>query len=109
MPEPDDSVDLVVSNSLLTHVLEAELENYLRESCRLLRAGGAIMHSHFNLDYPPASYGTRHTFQHTIGNARVESLEQPEAAVAYRTDYLFKLAREIGFRECEVLHIPGGS
>ena len=109
VPEPDDSVDLVVSNSLLTHVLEAELENYLRESYRLLRAGGAIMHSHFNLDYPPASYGTRHTFQHTIGNARVESLEQPEAAVAYRTDTLFRLAREIGFRECEILHIPGGS
>jgi SAM-dependent methyltransferase len=109
VPEPDGSVDLVVSNSLLTHVLEAELEDYLRESYRLLRSGGAIMHSHFNLDYPPASYGTRHTFQHTIGNARVESMEQPEAAVAYRTDYLFKLCREIGFTNCEILHIPGGS
>jgi hypothetical protein len=28
--------------TLLTHLLEAELENYLRESYRLLRAGGAI-------------------------------------------------------------------
>jgi predicted SAM-dependent methyltransferase len=99
----------VVSNSLLTHVLEGELENYIRESYRLLRAGGAIMHSHFNLDYPPATYGTRHTFQHAIGNARVESMEQPEAAVAYRTEYLFRVARDVGFRDCEIVHMPGGA
>ena len=109
VPEPDGTFDLVVSNSLLTHVLEAELENYIRESYRLLGAGGAIMHSHFNLDYPPATYGTRHTFQHAIGNARVESMEQPEAAVAYRTDYLFGVAREVGFKDCEIVHMPGGA
>ncbi len=109
VPEPDATVDLVFSNSLLTHVLESELENYLKESYRLLKSGGAIMHSHFNLDYPPASFGTRHTFRHTIGNARVESMDQPEAAVAYRTDYLFKVCREIGFTDCEIVHMPGGA
>lgn len=109
VPEQDGTVDLVVSNSLLTHVLEAELENYIKESYRLLKSGGAIMHSHFNLDYPPATYGTRHTFQHTIGNARVESMEQPEAAVAYRTDYLFKVCRAAGFKDCEIVHMPGGA
>ncbi len=87
-----------MSNSLLTHVLEGELENYIQESYRLLKPGGAIMHSHFNLDYPPATYGTRHTFQHALGNSRVELLEQPEAAVAYRTDYLFKVARTAASR-----------
>lgn len=109
VPEPDGTFDLVVSNSLLTHVLEGELENYIRESYRLLRAGGAIMHSHFNLDYPPATYGTRHTFQHAIGNARVESMEQPEAAVAYRTGYLFRVSRDVGFKDCEIVHMPGGA
>ncbi len=109
VPERNGTVDLVVSNSLLTHVLEAELENYIKESYRLLKSGGAIMHSHFNLDYPPATYGTRHTFQHTIGNARVESMEQPEAAVAYRTDYLFKVCRAVGFKDCEIVHMPGGA
>jgi SAM-dependent methyltransferase len=109
VPEPDGTFDLVFSNSLLTHVLESELENYIRESYRLLKPGGAIMHSHFNLDYPPATYGTRHTFQHGIGNARVESMEQPEAAVAYRTDYLFNVARAAGFRDCKIVHMPGGA
>jgi SAM-dependent methyltransferase len=109
VPEPDGTFELVVSNSLLTHVLEAELENYIKESYRLLKPGGAMMHSHFNLDYPPASYGTRHTFQHAIGNARVESREQPEAAVAYRTDYLFNVAKTAGFKDCEIVHMPGGA
>jgi SAM-dependent methyltransferase len=109
VPETAGTVDLVVSNSLLTHVLEAELENYIKESYRLLKSGGAIMHSHFNLDYPPATYGTRHTFQHAIGNARVESMEQPEAAVAYRTDYLFKVCREVGFKDFSIVHMPGGA
>jgi SAM-dependent methyltransferase len=109
VPEANATFDLVASNSLLTHVLEAELENYLQESYRLLKPGGVFLHSHFNLDYPPASYGARHTFQHAIGNACVESIEQPEAAVAYRTDYLFRVAREAGFKTCEILHMPGGA
>jgi hypothetical protein len=87
-------------------VLDAELENYIRESYRLLKVGGAMMHPHFNLDYPPATYGTRHIFQYTTGNVRVEPLEQPEAAVAYCTDFLFRLARDAGFKTCEIVHMP---
>jgi hypothetical protein len=44
----------------------------------------------------------------SLGNACVESLEQPEAAVAYRTDYLFKVARVAGLKDCEIVHMPGG-
>ena len=43
-------------------MLDAELENYIRESYRLLKVGSAMMHSQFNSDYPPATYGTRYTF-----------------------------------------------
>ena len=109
IPLADGSFDLVFSNSLLTHLLEAELENYLRESYRLLRAGGAMMHSHFNIEHPPATYGTRHTFRHQMGNAQIESEAQPEAAVAYHTDFLFGLCRKIGFSSCEIVHMPGGA
>jgi len=109
VPEADGTFDLIFSNSLFTHLLEREVENYLKESFRLLRKGGSAMHSHFNLDYPPATYGTRHTFRHRIGNARVESMAQPEAAVAYTTDFLFEMSRRIGFSRCEVIHMPGGA
>jgi SAM-dependent methyltransferase len=109
IPLADASFDLVFSNSLLSHLLEAELENYLRESYRLLKAGGAMMHSHFNIEHPPASYGKRHTFQHRLGNALIESEAQPEAAVAYHTDFLFALCRRIGFASSEIVHMPGGA
>ncbi len=109
IPLADRSFDLVFSNSLLTHLLETELENYLRESYRLLRAGGVMMHSHFNIEHPPATYGTRHTFQHRLGNAQIESEAQPEAAVAYHTDFLFGVCRRIGFSTCEIVHMPGGA
>ena len=108
IPEAEGTADLVFSNSLLTHLLETELENYLRETYRLLKKGGAMMHSHFNMEYLPASYGKRHTFSYQLGNARIESREQPEAAVAYHTDYLFKLCKEIGFASSEIVHMPGG-
>lgn len=108
IPEPDNTFDLIFSNSLLTHLLDKQLENYIFESYRLLKPDGAIMHSHFNLDHPPATYGTRHTFRHQMGNAHVESLAQPEAAVAYKTDYLFSVCKKAGFTSCEVLHMPGG-
>jgi hypothetical protein len=44
-----------------------------------------------------------------MGNAQVESLAQPEAAVAYRTDYLFGVCREAGFTSCEVVYMPDGA
>jgi SAM-dependent methyltransferase len=109
IPLADNTFDLVFSNSLLTHLLEAELENYLRESHRLLKPGGAMMHSHFNIEHPPATYGTRHTFSHRLGNALIESEAQPEAAVAYHTDFLFDLCRRIGFSSSEIVHMPGGA
>lgn len=109
VPEDDNVFDLIFSNSLLTHLLEGQVEVYIRESYRLLKPGGVMMHSHFNLDHPPATYGTRHTFKHKMGNAQVESLAQPEAAVAYRTDYLFRICREAGFTSCDVVYMPDGS
>ena len=108
IPEADNTFDLIFSNSLLSHLLETELGNYLRETYRLLRTGGAMMHSHFNMEHLPASYGMRHTFSHRLGNAHIESEEQPEAAVAYNTGYLFDLCRQIGFSSSEIVHMPGG-
>jgi len=109
IPLADGSFDLVFSNSLLTHLLEAELKNYLCESYRLLQVGGAMMHSHFNIEHPPATYGTRHTFRHRLGNALIESEAQPEAAVAYHTNFLFDLCQRIGFASWEIVHMPGGA
>jgi len=105
--EPDQIADLVFSLSLFTHLLEPEARNYMNESYRLLRPGGSIHHSVFCLDYPPPTYGTRHTFKHRIGNAHVESMAQPEAAVAYDEAFLLTLAKDAGFVDAKIHHRVG--
>ena len=102
IPEPDNSVDFVFSGSLFSHLLEREARNYLTESFRLLRPGGFASHSFFCMDQPPSTIGSRHTFSHKMGNAYVESLQQPEAAVAYSGAFMIDLAKEIGFTSAKI-------
>lgn len=103
IPVAANSVDFVFSRSLFTHLLEAELTNYLRESLRILKPGAHMVMSFFCLDYPPPTYGGRHTFSHRMGNASVESRAVPEAAVAYTEEFMVHLAREVGFSSVEVI------
>ena len=81
LPLTNGVADLVFSTSLFTHLLEDQLIDYCRESHRVLKLGGHMAMYCFCLDYPPPTFGDRHTFSHTIGNARVESIVLPEAAV----------------------------
>jgi SAM-dependent methyltransferase len=103
IPIADRSVDFVFSRSLFTHLLEPELKNYLRESLRILKPGAHMVMSFFCLDYPPPTYGGRHTFSHRMGNASVESLEVPEAAVAFTEEFMVHQTREVGFSNAEVI------
>jgi ubiquinone/menaquinone biosynthesis C-methylase UbiE len=103
LPIPGQTVDFVFSRSLFTHLLEPELKNYLAESFRVLKPGGSMVMSFFCLDHPPPTYGGRHTFRHRIGNAAVESMAVPEAAVAYREAFMVDLARQAGFSAPEVI------
>lgn len=107
LPSVDQTIDLVFSTSLFSHLLEEELRNYIFESARVLRPGGVMMMSVFCLDYPPPTLGSRHTFQHRMGNAFVESLTQPEAAVAYKEDFLLSLCKEAGFADVKILTADG--
>ncbi len=107
IPLEGESADFVFSTSLFTHLLEEQLINYCRESFRVLKPGGHMAMACFCLDYPPPTYGGRHTFRHRVSNAYLESLEVPEAAVAYREEFLLRVAREAGFRTAEVQTAPG--
>lgn len=108
VPLDDGVADFVFSTSLFTHLLEEQLANYLLETYRLLKPGGWMAHTVFCLDHPPATLGGRHSFAHQIGAARVESLRQPEAAVAYAKSHLFEAARTAGFPAPEMLFDPTG-
>lgn len=106
-PREDDSVDFVFSTSLLTHLLEAEVRNYFAESARVLKPGGHMMMSCFAIDFKPKLLNDRYTFPHRMGPAYVESLEVPEAAVAFESEWLIATAKEAGFQSAEIMHDPG--
>jgi SAM-dependent methyltransferase len=108
-PRDDASVDFVFGTSVLTHLLEQGVVNYLTEAARVLRPGRHLVMSCFCTDHPPSTFGGRHTFPHQIGNASVESLEVPEAAVAYSERFLLEQAEKAGFTSAELRLNPGGS
>jgi SAM-dependent methyltransferase len=107
LPVEDASADFVFSTSLFTHLLEQELINYCQESYRVLKPGGHMSMFCFSMDHPPPTFGDRHTFRHRMGNAYVESLQSPEAAVAYHESFLFEVARQVGFRSAEIQTAAG--
>jgi SAM-dependent methyltransferase len=106
IPLGDSTADYVFSNSLFTHLLEPQLNNYLRESIRLLKPGRVMAHSVFCIDYPPAGYGNRYTFSQRIGNAFIESRRIPEAAVAYTEKLLLACASAAGAEAPKLLRGP---
>jgi len=106
LPVKGETVDLVFSTSLFTHLLEKDLTNYCREGYRVLKQGGFMAMYCFCLDALPPTYGTRHTFAHRVGNAHVESVFYPEAAVAYDQKFLFEVARGAGFTTVELVSGP---
>jgi SAM-dependent methyltransferase len=110
-PLPDGSQDLVMSQSLLTHLLQDDLEQYVNESCRVLRPGGHMVMTVFCLDHLQAGgeLNGRWSFKHQLGAAYVESPAHPEAAVAYQEPYLVDLCRRAGFDTTTVRPRPSQS
>jgi len=102
---PDGTVDLVFSQSLFSHLLEADIEHYLAESYRMLKPGGAMMMTFFCLEDLEAQglLGGRWTFQHPMGVARVENLKYPESAVAYPRAWIMEAARRHGFSDVQTV------
>ncbi|OED43998.1 hypothetical protein AB833_02625 [Chromatiales bacterium (ex Bugula neritina AB1)] len=100
----DDSQDLVYSTSLFTHLLEEELKNYVEESYRVLKPGAVMQMNVFVYEFLHRSgnLGSRFKFKHRKGNAYIESLDFPEAAVAYSSIFLESLCAEIGFSDVEL-------
>ncbi|MGA7462631.1 MAG: methyltransferase domain-containing protein [Candidatus Korobacteraceae bacterium] len=101
----DNSIDLVFSQSLFSHLLEEDLANYIAESLRVLKPGGAMCMTFFCLEDLAAQglLGNRWKFRHQVGRAYVENLEFPEAAVAYEKATIVELAKSLGFFTADVL------
>jgi SAM-dependent methyltransferase len=96
-----ESKDFVYSISLYTHLLETEVLDYLQETYRILRAHGIMYMTFFCMEH--MELGLRWTFRHRRGNAYLENLRYPEAAIAYDEAFMAESTRNCGFREVTVL------
>lgn len=107
LPVDDGTQDLVFSQSLFTHLLQEELSHYIRESARVLRPGCVMTMSVFCVEdmQEAGILGGRWTFSHRIGEAQVERPDLPEAAVAYKRDFLFVTCLGADFSEVQI--VPG--
>ena len=104
VPLDDATQDLVIGQSLFTHLLPDDLANYLREAHRVLRPGGSMYMGVFCLDdmQDLGLLGGRWSFPAAIGPAHVENERFPEAAVAYERGYLREAAKAAAFSEVEI-------
>jgi SAM-dependent methyltransferase len=86
-PYDDDSFDLAVMTSVLTHLTEPEAANYLAEARRVLRPGGRLLATFFLLDDDSRAAlragRTTIAFGAEDGPMAVADPGLPEEAVAY--------------------------
>ncbi len=98
---PDDSFDVVVSTSVFTHLKPAAIEQYLRETHRVLKPGGVSLHTYFLLNARSrasiAAGNGWQGFRHEIDGFMTSDVEHPEAAVAVREEAVEAMYRRCGF------------
>ncbi len=110
LPVGSGTVDFVLCGSLFSHLLERDVLDYLQEIHRVLRRGGLAYTTFFCIDHLRSNIllGGRFTFAHRRGDAYIESLAYPEAAVAYEEGFLLRTMQEIGFSDIQVEPIENG-
>ena len=102
IPVENDSVDFVLCISLFTHLLADDVSYYLKQIHRVLREGGVAHMSFFCIDHLREHLGGVHSFRHRIESAYAESLESPEAAVAYEEEFLVRSIKGLGVADVRV-------
>src|SRR5213075_43081 len=102
-PFPDGSFTFVVLGSVFTHMLPADVEHYLAEVARVLRAGGRCLISFFllNAESRPLTNGLH--FIDAGGGYATTDPDIAETAIAFQQDFVESLYRKAGLRivQCE--------
>ncbi len=100
-PYSDDSFDLAIAVSVFTHLTTDAADRYLAEAARVLAPGGRLLSTWFLLNGRDRSWPA-FDFRHSVGDAFVVDLSEPERAVAHRESWLLGRLAAHGLR----LHGP---
>jgi SAM-dependent methyltransferase len=102
LPAEDNSVTLIVSVSVFSHLLYEDFIHYVAEANRVLTQNGHLHMTLFLLDFIKDRIDNRWTFKHKLDNCYVENLKYPEAAVAYELKTVEKILTSNGFAIREI-------
>lgn len=91
-PYEERSFDLAVAISVFTHLPESQTRRYFAEAMRCLDTGGRAYFTTFLAENRQP--GARFSLAHSMGEALVERLEEPDLAVGYSRAFWEKLAAE---------------
>ena len=99
-PYASDSFDFVYLASVFTHMLPADVENYLSEIARVLRSGGRCLITFFLLNENSLRVVEAgeafQNFQFVMDGFRTTRKNNPEAAIAFDEAYVTTLYRDNG-------------
>lgn len=106
-PFPDASFELAFAASVLTHLVTAEAERYVREAARVLVPGGRALLNLFLLDLGSRAAITQgratvpFDLETTAGPMVLVDPEMPEEAVAFDHHWLDEVAAAAGLRRVD--------
>lgn len=106
-PYPDGSFDLIIVNSVFTHMVADEVANYFKEMARVMKVGGVAYTTFFLYDENSISFPSDFKFPFQYGHYRLMDDKVKSANVAFRKDYLEEnLIAANGFK---IKHLFAGS
>lgn len=100
-PYADEQFDFVILTSVFTHMLPAEVENYLAEIYRVLKPKGRCMATFFIWNKEAARLSPsnpKFQFPHDYGHYRLMDQKVKSANVAFDAGYLESYIQQLGFR-----------
>ncbi|GIH72063.1 MULTISPECIES: class I SAM-dependent methyltransferase [Sphaerimonospora] len=111
LPADDDRYDIVMANSVFTHMLPGEIANYLGECSRILASGGRLLCTFFLSPDNPAAVGpigapARYAFPYERDGYRVQHDDCDEHVINYRESDIREMCDSVGIR---LLDIKWGS
>lgn len=104
LPASDQSITIIFSVSVFSHLLYEDAIHYIGESKRVLSTGGYLHMTLFVLDFLTERLGDRWTFAHQLDNCYVESLRYPESAVAYNLSTITAMLTSNDFSIVDIYH-----
>jgi ubiquinone/menaquinone biosynthesis C-methylase UbiE len=99
-PYDDETFDVVALYSVFTHMLPADVDQYVGEIARVLKTNGRIFATNFIINPESQrmmrSSGCAMQFKRNLGSYWIQNGRVPELAVAYNEDYIRELHAKHG-------------